>query len=167
MSQRAVFGGVFGAALFVAASLYAQTLEQQEKCAARAKVYFQDLKAEWDSAAKKTEKDFGEMASQATTNSLDYQSHYNLKLQKCLVLIERDTSYYTPKTGTGFQAKTAELSDAYERRVYASYWWQSQPGKKYWEVPPSGCDLVPTLAEKRTCSSREEWDAFVSPYLQQ
>jgi hypothetical protein len=155
------------AILLVQISANAQTLEQQEKCVAQAERYFQEANAEWDANSKRSEKLFEGMGARETNHIKNYQSHYNTKLQKCLVLLERDVYFFDAKLGTGFNAIMAFLSDAYERRGYASYVWQSNPGKKYWEVSPSGCELIPTLAEQRTCSSREEFDAFVSPYLQQ
>jgi len=39
--------------------------------------------------------------------------------------------------------------------------------KKYWEVPPTTCELIPTSREKTICSSRDEFDAFVSKYMEE
>jgi hypothetical protein len=65
------------------------------------------------------------------------------------------------------QNVTVYLTDAYERRIYANYQWISRPNKKYWEVPPSTCELIPSLKEKRHCNSREEFDAFVADYMEE
>jgi hypothetical protein len=59
------------------------------------------------------------------------------------------------------------ITDAYERRIYANYQWISRPNKKYWEVPPSTCELIPSLKDKRHCNSREEFDAFVADYMEE
>ena len=68
---------------------------------------------------------------QANTQSLslttsDYQSHYNTKLGKCLMLIEATRSF-------GKEISNSKLlTDAFERRVYAYYLWTSKEGKNYW-----------------------------------
>jgi len=33
-------------------------------------------------------------------------------------------------------------------------------GKKYWEVPPTTCELTPSLRSEKFCKTREEFDAF-------
>ena len=67
----------------------------------------------------------------------------------------------------GSQSDTsAYLMDANERRQYAFYLWISKKDKKYWEVPPISCELTPSLREKKVCTSREEFDAFVADYME-
>ena len=61
----------------------------------------------------------------------------------------------------------ATLTDAYERRVYAIYIWIGQENKKHSEVPPIVCELIPSIADKRNCTSREEFDAFVAGYMEE
>jgi hypothetical protein len=92
--------------------------------------------------------------------SIDYQSHYNVKIEKCLLLIEA-THVVNGQAGT-----SVTLSDAYEHRVYAIYMWISRENKKYWEVPPFACDLIPTQRDERYCTSREEFDTFVANYME-
>jgi len=71
-------------------------------------------------------------------------------------------------TMMGNQSQTSVyLSDAYERRIYAEYLWFSHETKQYWEVPPSTCELIPSLREKKHCNSREEFDAFVAGYMEE
>jgi hypothetical protein len=90
----------------------------------------------------------------------DYSSHYNTKHQKCLMLIEA-THQLGPTTST-----TVLLTDAYERRTYAVYVWMSRTDKKYWEVPPTSCELIPSSREKRNCATHEEFDDFVAGYME-
>ena len=52
---------------------------------------------------------------------------------------------------------TAQLSDAFERRVLANY---SLSLKSNTLV----CELTPTLDKTANCSSRAEFDAFVAKY---
>jgi hypothetical protein len=96
-----------------------------------------------------------------TRVSSDYQNHFYTKLGKCLLLTE------TMDNLGGRSTTTAYLIDANERRIYAIHTWTSQPDKKYWEVSPTICELTPTMTEKKTCTSRDEFDAFVAPYLEQ
>jgi hypothetical protein len=86
--------------------------------------------------------------------SADYQSHYFTKTGKCLVLVE------TSDMLAGAISTT-------EGRPYATYVWMSQKDKKYWEVPPTACELSPSLREKKQCKTREEFDAFVAGYMEE
>jgi hypothetical protein len=61
----------------------------------------------------------------------------------------------------------AYVMDANERRMYASYFWMNLGAKKYWEVPPTTCELTPSLREKKSCTSREEFDHLISSYMEQ
>ena len=126
------------ATLIFTVSAYAQPLDLQATCAAQARKAFNEFEREWknDPAGKAFK-----------TLSTDYQSHYNTKLEKCLMLI----------TMMGNQSQTSVyLSDAYERRIYAKYL-----------VPPITCELIPSLPEKKHCNSREEFDAFVAGYMEE
>ncbi len=128
----------------------AQSLDQQERCAQQAKRAYADLETPNGAEAQKTVRLSG-----------DYQSHYNLKLGKCLMLVER-------RDMLGSQSiTTAYVIDANERRQYATYVWMSREGKKYWEVPPMACELAPSLREKRFCKTREEFDEFAAPYMEE
>jgi hypothetical protein len=117
----------------------AQTLQEQQVCATKAKKYFL------------------EQAGQAV--SADYESHYNTKLRKCLVLI------HLVKVTGPFTSIIRQVSDVFERHIYGDYLWQSQSGKKYWEVEPITCEVTPTLALRRRCRSREEFDAMISDFM--
>jgi hypothetical protein len=134
------------------AESHSQSLDLQALCAAQARKAFQEAEREFnnDPAGKLQ-----------TTVSSDYQSHYNTKLKKCLVLVEATRML-------GSQSSTSVyLTDAFERRMYASYLWISRGNKKYWEVPPSTCELTPSLRQKKNCTTREEFDAFVADYMEE
>jgi hypothetical protein len=90
-----------------------QALDDQERCAAQARNTFE----EWKNDAKK-----GPLANIGTIISSDYESHYNTKLKKCLMLMEATMS-------AGNTSNSATLMDAYERRVYAYYLWISRNDK--------------------------------------
>jgi len=129
------------ATLIFTVSANAQPLDLQATCAAQARKAFNEFEREWkNDPANKAFK----------TLSTDYQGHYNTKLKKCLMLI----------TMMGNQSQTSVyLSDAYERRLYAEY--------LSGEVPPITCQLVPSLRQKKYCTSREEFDAFVAEYMEE
>jgi hypothetical protein len=100
------------------------SLDQQAKCAAQGEKVFLEMGLSHQSDV--------------------YQSHVNSALNKCFVSIE---------AGVGSPI-SRWLLDAYEQRLYASYRWVSKPNKKYWEVPPQTCELIPSFKEKRNCTSR-------------
>ena len=131
-----------------------QTLDLQAMCATQARKAFQ----EW-------EKDQNEpkYKSSFPLVSADYQSHYNTKIKKCLVLIEANHS----ATKNEQISTSVLLTDAFERRVYANYLWISRPNKMYWEVPPMTCELLPSLRDQKQCKTREEFDAFVADYMEE
>jgi hypothetical protein len=90
-----------------------------------------------------------------------YTNHYNTKLGKCLVLLEaHGMSEHKP-------ARSKTLMDAFERRVYADYFWINTGPKKYWEVAPKTCQITPSLRQTKTCNSEEEFDAFVAGYMEE
>lgn len=140
-------------ALLVANAGRAQTLDQQERCATQAKRAYQEIQAS-DLAEGK--------AIGVSEIDSNYRSHYNTKMGKCLMLVKKNRML-----GAGNSSTTAYLIDANERRPYATYVWISQKDKKYWEVPPSACELDRSLREKKTCKTREEFDAFVAGYLEE
>jgi hypothetical protein len=79
----------------------------------------------------------------------DYQSHYN-KEQKSEL--------------NGQPVMATDLYDAVERRWLASYTQLTEERKEYL----LNCELKPTSQEKETvCKSKQEFDAFVSKYMEQ
>jgi hypothetical protein len=58
------------------------------------------------------------------------------------------------------------LIDAYEQREYAEYLWITDKVKKYWEVPPVMCRLIPAFGNEHLCKSEDEYDAFVASYME-
>jgi hypothetical protein len=146
-----VAGLIASSALLVASTIpaRAQTLDDQERCASQAEKAFR----EWERDNKT-----GPLAGFSKPLSSDYESHFNTKMKKCLILIESTDSV----TGTGNTSNSALLMDAFERHVYANYSWVSSQTKKYWEVKPLMCDLIPAAQPKKNCADRDEFDAFVA-----
>ena len=101
----------------VAARAQSPSLQEQGICAAQARKTFQEDSYKWDLEQK-------QMNLGMTTISFDYQSHYNAKINRCLILTTRMSTF-------GGETSTAKnLYDAFERRDYASYLWTSRAGKK-------------------------------------
>ena len=67
----------------------------------------------------------------------------------------------------GLTSTSVNLWDALERRNYANWLWQVHPTKKYWEVPPISCELARNYRDKKNCTTREEFDAFVAEYMEE
>jgi hypothetical protein len=130
-----------------------QSIDLQEKCASQARMAYQESERE--------DRGQSRMLGALATGSSAYQSHYNAKLQKCLMLIDQTQA-------VGDQASTgATLTDANERRVYAVYIWLGSENEKHSELPPIVCELIPSFGDRRICTSREEFDAFVAPYMRE
>ena len=83
-----------------------------------------------------------------------HQSHYNKKLNKCLILVDQMYQY------NGETSITAQLLDAFERRVFAKYTLNLNNNFK-------NCELTPTLGKREKCSSKNEFDAFVDKYMEE
>jgi len=133
-----------GIAIIIAASAtmaHGQSLQEQETCAQQAKAAFQEYKG-----------------GAAPPGVSDYQSHYNKTLNKCFVLINQKSEL------NGQPVMVTDLYDAVERRWLASYTQLTKEGKEYL----LNCELKPTSQEKETiCKSKQEFDAFVSKYMEQ
>ena len=148
---------VFGLVAAVAAGpSFAQTLDQQAKCGSEAERAFTRQGYITDGVTRSATDPNGDYALMAV-----YQSHYNPQLNRCFMLLKT--------TGAGHKNVGDEndfLVDANENRIYAEYTWIPQEGKKYWEVPPVDCQLMPSLTEKTECHSEGEFMAFVARYME-
>lgn len=122
-----------------------EDLQLQEKCALQAEKVFRAL---------------GYKGIQQNGDTDTYQTHYNQKLGKCFMAIE--SLNMTTASGT----TTRFLLDAFEQRGYAEYVWMPRGDKKYWEVPPMVCKLIPTQVSEQACKSGEEYKMFVSHYME-
>ena len=128
-----------------------QSIDVQEKCASQAQMSYQESEREGREHSTRLGAFF--------TGSSKYRSHYNTRLQKCLMLIDQ-----TQTLGNRVSAG-ATLTDADARHVYAIYIWISRENKNHSEVPPIVCELIPPESDRRNCTSRNEFDAFVAVYM--
>jgi hypothetical protein len=122
----------------------AQTLDQQERCASSARKTFNEVQAEDNTEARKPNRTIRVFSS-------DYESHYNTKLNRCLVLVKK-VLFVESKTGL-----TVYLVDANERREYAYYF--DADGKIL------GCTLSASKPVTY-CKTKEEFDEFVARYME-
>jgi hypothetical protein len=119
------------------------TLDLQEKCAKQALEEFRE--GGWEK---------NPMAG--------FTNHYNVPLNKCFVLVENTDTKTTP--GTIWTNKV--LSDAFEGKIYGSYAWHTDKGKKYWEVPPVECKVTMLSSEEKQCGSDDEFGALIKQYME-
>ena len=135
---------------------HSQSLEVQERCAAEASNTFRQLESENDAKY-----DPATLIQKGVDN---FQSHYNSKLKRCLLLINR-VAVIPLSTNLSNQQRQSFLVDANERRYYASY----VETQLALETKPKidRCELRPTMRYKTVCTSRDEFDAFVATYLEE
>jgi hypothetical protein len=121
-----------------------QVMAERERCAAQAEKKFHDL---------------GFSENSAGPSVAMYADHYDAAKSRCFMTI--DSTNYTNTS----EIITRFLFDAYEQREFAEYTWMSSQTKKYWEVPPVECKLMPASGEERNCKSEQEYLAFVAQYM--
>lgn len=119
------------------------SLELQEKCAKQAGEVFKS-----DGWAKE--------------QTAGFENHYNEKMNKCFIMIE-DMGV---RANSGRFSNSKSVSDAFERKNLATYFWMSDKVKKYWEVPPLQCNVTLPSGEKKVCRSSDEFDELVKVYMQ-
>jgi hypothetical protein len=120
------------------------SLDVQEKCAKQAE--------------KEAEADVRQKSSMT-----DFSSHFNPKLGKCFVEIKDGRS---DMTAPGTFMISRLVVDAFEGKVYGSYVWQSEKGKKAFEVQPLDCTVKLPSGEESTCKSSDEFDELVKQYME-
>ena len=133
-----------------------QSLDVQERCASQARRAFQDLENENRAEYNQSTSIHGGVS--------DYQSHYNTKLDRCLVLIHRK-SFIPLSSNLSDQQRQSFLLDANERRYYAIYietQLAAEPQPKL-----DKCELAPGMRLKSACKTRDEFDAFVATYMEE
>jgi len=127
-----------------------------------------DLSAKLDAVAKAANLDLQEQcANQASSAfrelgwkkepSAGYANHYHEKLNKCFIEI------YSMKA----PSVSMSVSDAFEGKVYAEYFWINTHGRKYWEVRPDTCKVTLLSGHEQTCKSQEEFEQLIKAYMEQ
>ena len=81
----------------------------------------------------------------------DYRHSYNSKLKRCLLLVNKSTTMVDELSLTSYLIDT-------DRRMYAVY--METNGQV------QSCTLIQSVRQTTACKSRDEFDAFVSQYLE-
>jgi hypothetical protein len=118
------------------------TLAQQKMCAEQAKKAFDD-----------DEQRSRQSGSKGTLS--DYTSHFDPEKNICYVRINSISATVI----------STIVYDAFERRLFASYGWVNANGKKFWEVKPMECKVLPPKIEPITCQSDDEFNALVEKWF--
>ena len=92
------------------------------------------------------------------------RNHYNAKLGKCFVLQYNFNAFAPP----GYKAISKRLHDAFEEDTsYADFYWVSEKGKDYSDVPPpETCRVTVPSGGETICHSIDEFDALVKQYME-
>ncbi len=132
-------------------SAVGQNMERQERCASRARAYFDEVRAESLANFKRA----GVRPNvEVTIEDEDYESHFSVKLGKCLVLW-RNTHRWQVEGGYS-ESKCAQLADAIERRVYGGTCAFTYGGAKSYE----DCVFRLNGTKEYKCKGRDEFDAL-------
>jgi len=122
----------------------AQSPDNQQTCSAEAKRTFEELRRDYDAEVKGLQ-----LKVDVVLN--DYRHSYNSKLKRCLLLINKTTTMVDELSHTSYLIDT-------DRRMYAVY------------VETNGqvqsCTLIQSARQTTACKRRDEFDAFVSQYLE-
>ena len=124
---------------------HSQSLDQQAMCQAQAKRALQKFSTEGTEIIAR----FGMTA----------KSHYNAKINRCLILT--DNTYFDGRN----LRNHSNLWDALRLRNYASWFSQAETPEYVEELVT--CELTRNLKDKITCANREEFDAFISEYMEE
>ena len=128
-------------AIVITSNASARSLKEQEICAKQAEIAYQTYNNAGSVPGSKVESSW-------------HQSHYNKKLNKCVILVDQMYQH------NGETSTTAQLFDAFERRVLAKYTLNL-------DSHFMDCKLTPTLDQRESCSSKNAFDAFVEKYMEE
>jgi hypothetical protein len=124
----------------IASNASAKSLQEQALCAKQAEIAYQAYNNAGSVPGFKVESSW-------------HQSHYNKKLNRCLLLVDRMYQ------NNGETSIAAQLVDAFERHVLAKYNFNLKDNSL-------DCELTPTLDKREKCSSNA-FDAFVEKYMEE
>ena len=123
----------------------AQSADPQQQCSTEAKRTFEELRRTYDAEVRG-------LQLKVDVGLNDYQHHYNSKLKRCLLLIDKLTTMLDELSHTSYLIDT-------DRRMYAVY------------IETNGqvqsCTLIQSARQTTACKRRDEFDAFGSQYLEE
>jgi len=122
----------------------AQSLDPQQQCSTEAKRAFAELRREYDTEVRG-------LQLKVDVGLNDYRHYYNSKLKRCLLLVNKNTTMVDELSHTSYLIDT-------DRRMYAVF--METNGQV------QSCTLIQSVRQTTACKSRDEFDAFVSQYLE-
>ena len=122
----------------------AQSPDPQQKCSTEAKTAFEELRREYDAELRGLQ-----LTVDVGLN--DYRHYYNSKLKRCLLLVNKNTTMVDELSHTSYLIDT-------DQRMYAVY--METNGRV------QSCTLIQSVRQTTACKSRDEFDAFVSQYME-
>jgi hypothetical protein len=127
----------------LASATTAANLDSQAKCAQQARAAF--VLEGW-----------------SKDSSASFTNHYQLGTNKCFM----ETTSMDLKTKPYVPNSYRSVSDAFEGKVYAEYYWRNDKGKKYWEVEPFQCEITTLTGEKTVCKSTQEYERLIKQFME-
>jgi hypothetical protein len=122
----------------------AQLPDPQQMCSTEAKRAFDELRREYNTEVKG-------LQLKVDVGLHEYRHFYNSKLKRCLLLVNKNSTMVDETCHTSY------LIDI-DRRMYAVY------------IETNGqvqtCTLIQSARQATACKSRDEFDGFVSQYLE-
>jgi hypothetical protein len=122
----------------------AQLPDPQQRCSTEAKRAFEELRREYDTEVKG-------LQLKVDVGLNEYRHYYNSKLKRCLLLVNKNSTMVDETSHTSYLIDT-------DRRMYAVY------------IETNGqvqsCTLIQSARQTTACKSRDEFDAFVSQYIE-
>ena len=133
---------VWGGAVSVSAQSNKEKYELEERCGKRAAQYFSEQYGN------------GYDKSNGMTTFISFRNHYNLRLNKCYVLLV--TRMHIDSWAKEEEVRTLELLDLNENNKFGTYIGSSTSVK-----PPSMCEVKDGL-----CHSEIEWWNMTKQYME-
>jgi hypothetical protein len=122
----------------------AQSPDSLQQCSMEAKRAFDELRREYDAEIKG-------LQLKVDVGLNDYRYYYNSKLKRCLLLVNKNSTMVDELSHTSYLIDT-------DRRMYAVY--METNGQV------QSCTLIQSVRQTTACKSRDEFDAFVSQYME-
>jgi hypothetical protein len=140
---------------------------EKENAELKAKIEKQSLVADYDHQAK-CAKDarswFNENWSRGkNTIILDFTNHYNVKLNKCFILVEHHYNSHLASSGGDSWTNDMSITDVYENSTYAQF---TENHYIYWKPKYSeGEEVITCSVGGATCKTGEEFNDLIRPHM--
>ncbi|MGA3162549.1 MAG: hypothetical protein ABSC77_15195 [Terracidiphilus sp.] len=94
----------------------------------------------------------------SSTEISNYTSHYDPIVNVCYIRVNSSSIGKIP-------AEADVVYDAFGGRVYANYMWINSQNKKFWEVPPSTCEIhIPGKSDEK-CTNNTQFNELTEKYF--